>query len=160
MSGSSGNDELKAVCSIVEMADKVGLSRIRFYQLRQKGIFPDPVQEGYSKACYTLELQRKCLEIRKTGIGYNGQHIFFNKTRKRTRRRSRKSKTRPQNIYELLAGILRQWKRNVTHIEVKRALNSLYPQGLAKDIDEGKVLRNLIDYFNNTQFECSNKEVK
>jgi hypothetical protein len=146
-------DDLKAVCSITEMADKLGLSRIRFYQLREKGVFPGPVDLGCPKrSCYTLDLQRECIEIRKTGIGHNGEPIIFNATRKRKSKKSKKKPRRqPYPLYEQLADILRNWGRNITHLDVKNTVNTLYPDGLAQDPDEGMILRDLIDYFDKGQ---------
>ena len=42
------NNELKAVCSVTDMANKLGLSRARFYQLQKVG-----VQETYEKLLKT-----------------------------------------------------------------------------------------------------------
>ena len=144
-------DNLIAVCSITEMAKKVGLSRIRFYQLRQEGVFPEPVPVGCpERPLYTLELQQKCIEIRKTGISLNGEPIVFNTPRtvkSRKPKRPRKPEEQPEPRHEELAAILRQWKRNVTHIDVKTVVNIIYPEGLEHHPDDGLVLRDLIDYF-------------
>ena len=36
------NNDLKAVCTVTELAKKLDLSRARFYQLLKMGIFPKP----------------------------------------------------------------------------------------------------------------------
>jgi len=143
-------DDLKAVCSITEMADKLGLSKIRFYQLRKKGVFPEPVHLGCPKRpFYTLELQRKRIEIRKTGIGHDGEPIIFNAARKKKSKKSeKKPRKQPDPLYEQLANILRKWGRNLTHLDIKNTVNTLYPEGLAQHPDEGLILRDLVDYFN------------
>jgi len=72
------NNELKAVCSVTEMAGKLGLSRARFYQLQKTGVFPAPVYCVRTKRpLYPLDLQQECLDTRKTGIGHNGQPIVL-----------------------------------------------------------------------------------
>lgn len=139
------SDDLKEVCSVIEMAKKVGLSRVRFYQLQQKGIFPKPVYLGHpNRPFYPLDLQQKCIEIRKTGIGYNGQPVIFNTAPKKS---ARKPQKQPDHRYEPFANILRQLGLNVSHVDVKDAVKSLYPQGLEKHPDEGIVLRDLFNHF-------------
>ena len=138
-------DDFKAVCSVTEMAKKVGLSRVRFYQLLTKDVFPKPLNFGSPKrSFYPLDLQQKCIEIRKTGIGYNGQPVIFNTPGKK---RAKKPQNQPDHRYEPFATILRQLGLNVTHINVKDAVSTLYPEGLAQHPDEGVVLRNLFNYF-------------
>jgi hypothetical protein len=156
-------DNLKAVCSITNMANKLRLSRIRFYQLRKEGVFPEPVPVGCpERLLYPLELQQKCIEIRKTGIGLNGEPIIFNTPRTKKPKKSKrfkKSKNQPGGRYEELIDILRRWKWDVTYIDVKNAVNILYPEGLAQHTDEGLVLRDLIDYFKEGALKSSIKTV-
>ena len=72
------NTNYKSICSVTELARKLGLSRARFYQLQRSGVFPAPVYCLYTKRpFYPMDLQEKCLEIRKTGIGHNGRPIIF-----------------------------------------------------------------------------------
>src|SRR5437763_178199 len=56
------------------------LYRSRFTALGREGVFPRPVQPTEGKRpYYTQELIRQCLDIRKTGIGQNGQIVLFNR---------------------------------------------------------------------------------
>ena len=72
------DNDFGAVCSVTELAGKIGLSRARFYQLMEKGVFPKPVYcTRTRRPFYTLDLQQKCIDIRKTGIGYNQQPVVF-----------------------------------------------------------------------------------
>src|ERR1700724_64263 len=70
----------KSVITVSEMADLCQLSRSRFYDLMESGVFPKPVLHPSSKRpMYDRGLQEKCLEIRQTGIGMNGQPVLFNR---------------------------------------------------------------------------------
>ncbi len=75
----------KAFVSVVEMAEMVGLSKSRFYGLIQARVFPKPaIHESCKRPIFDSDLQRKCLEIRQTGIGYNGQPVLFNRKRRKS----------------------------------------------------------------------------
>ena len=140
-------NNFKAVCSVTEMAKKVSLSRPRFYQLQKKGIFPEPVYIDESKRpFYPLDLQQKCVEIRKTGIGHNGQIVIFNASRKK----ECNGHADPlEHQFEQLADALRQMGRNVTVNKVKNAVKTLYPEGLTQRPLEGSVIGELYRYFEN-----------
>src|SRR3954471_18232790 len=75
----------KSVVTVSEMADLCQLSRSRFYDLIEAGVFPKPVHHPSSKRpMYNRDMQEKCLEIRETGIGMNGQPVLFNRKATRT----------------------------------------------------------------------------
>ncbi|MHC4131287.1 MAG: helix-turn-helix transcriptional regulator [Planctomycetota bacterium] len=137
-------EDLKAVCSVSEMARKVSLSRARFYQLQKNGVFPKPVYLHHSgRPFYTLDLQQKCVEVRKTGIGFNGKPIIFNST---PRRKYKNSHHLQNPIYEPFVEILNQLGQKVTCLDVKDAVKLLFPKGL-EQTEEGVVLRDLFKYF-------------
>lgn len=139
------SNELKAVCSVTKLAGKLGLSRARFYQLQKMGVFPAPVYCIRTKRpFYPLDLQQECLNIRKTGIGHNGQPILFYGSRQD---KSGKSGSRQDRKHEELAGILRQMGLIVAPNKVKTAIEILYPDKLAQHPVEGKVIRDLFRYF-------------
>src|SRR3954468_8421516 len=70
----------KSVVTVSEMADLCQLSRSRFYDLIEAGVFPKPVLHPSSKRpMYDRGLQEKCLGIRQTGIGLSGQPVLFNR---------------------------------------------------------------------------------
>ena len=138
------NNDLKTICSVAELAKMLALSRARFYQLQKMGVFPMPVYCIRTKRpFYPLELQQKCLAIRKTGIGHNGQPIIFYRMRK-------DKPVKPQDQsnldYKQLAHTLRQMGLNVTVSTLNNAVNTLYPKGMPDD-DEGAVIRNLFRHF-------------
>jgi len=81
----------KAFISASEMADLLFLSKSRFFSLIRAGVFPKAVQHEFCKRpVFSLELQQKCLEIRQTGIGNNGQPVVFNRMRANRRPRTRR----------------------------------------------------------------------
>jgi len=140
----SSDNDLKAICSVTELAGKLGLSRSRFYQLQKTGVFPMPVYCIRTKRpFYPLGLQQKCLDIRKTGIGLNGQPVLFN-----TPRRTKSDNPRNQSDcgYEELADALRSLGLNVTRNRVKDAVDAMYPEGLAKHPVGDSIIRDLFRY--------------
>ena len=68
----------KTVVSVAEMARMTGLSRARFYQLVNDGIFPSPVYDVHTRRpLYSEEMQQVCMEVRKRNCGVNGKPILF-----------------------------------------------------------------------------------
>ena len=132
-------NNLKAVFPVAEVATEVGLSRARFWQLYKMGVFPEPLRSGSNCRFYSEELRQKCIEIRKTGIGYNGQPTVFYD--------SRKDMSQNLLIYEHFVDALQQMKKNVTLDAVKKAIHTLYPDGLPPKYDEGCVVGELYRYF-------------
>jgi predicted DNA-binding transcriptional regulator AlpA len=127
-----------AICSVSEMAHKLGLSRARLYQLVHEGVFPPPVRSGTHGAFYPSDLQEECLRIRKTGIGLHGRPVLFNK--RRTRRPAR---TERRAEYHDLVVALRNMGLKVNAKAVGQAMRDLYPTGLNKSQPPGEVLRDL-----------------
>jgi hypothetical protein len=129
----------KAVYSVTEVINELGLSRARFSQLRNMGVFPKPLYSGTNCPYYSQDLRQKCIDIRKTGIGDNGKPtVFYN---------SRKDKSKGQVNYERLADALRQMNTDVTLDAVKNAITALYPNGLPSGCEEGRVIRDLHRHF-------------
>ena len=139
------NNNLIAVCSVTEMARKIGLSRARFYQLQKMGVFPKPVYCSHSnRPFYTSYLQEKCLTIRKTGIGFNGQPIVFNCLRKRC---APSSDCSQEERYNEIADALKQMGLNVGPKKVKKAIEAIYPDKLAGKVVDGPIIRDLFRHF-------------
>lgn len=137
--------DLKAICSVTEMAKKLDLSRARFYQLQKMGVFPKPVYcPRTRRPFYPLDLQKKCIDIRKTGISYNGQPVLFYASRKDT---SGKLQNQSDHQYGDLTDILRRMGLNVSLEKVKNTVKSLYREGLTRSSVEGPVIRDLFRYF-------------
>ncbi len=133
--------DLAAPCSVSQMARRLGLSRARFYQLLDRSVFPPPVRSATRRPYYPPDLQQKCFEIRKTGVGANGQPVLFN--RSRTKRVPRRI---PAGKYDQFVAALKNMglKRNAQAIE--HALQTLYPSGW-QDTDPNRVLRDLARHF-------------
>ena len=144
--------ELKAVCSVTELAGILGLSRTRFYQLQRMGVFPMPVFCIRTKRpFYPLDLQKKCIEIRKTGIACNGQPILFYGDRKSHNKASCKLSEsekggKNQQKYEELTDTLKRMGLSVSCKAVKNAIDALFPEGLQQHSDEGQTVRDLFRY--------------
>ena len=137
-------NEFKAICSVTEAARKVSLCRTRFHQLVRKGIFPPPVYCIHTKRpFYPLDLWQRCMQIRQTGIGYNGQIVLFNGKRKA---KSTVPQKRLDGRSDEFAHILSSRGLNVSRVQVKDAFEILYPGGLAEVPDESRVIQDLIKY--------------
>ena len=68
----------KAAVTVSEMARMVGLSRARFYQLVEAGVFPTPVYcVSTRRPMYVEELQEVCLTVRRRNCGVNGKPVLF-----------------------------------------------------------------------------------
>jgi hypothetical protein len=131
----------KAFVSVVEMADMLDLSKSRFYVLMQAGIFPQPVRhEGCKRPVFDLESQQKCLEVRRTGIGANGQPILFNRKRRAVSPKPRRGREPVSGEHADLIEALKGLGLTANSEAVGRALAELYPTGWA-DMDLGEVVR-------------------
>lgn len=139
------NNEFKTVCSVSELVGKLGLSRARFYELQKMGVFPAPLYCIHTKRpFYPLYLQQECVEIRKTGIGRNGQPVLFYAPRKD--KNTELSSLRDPK-HEELAAILKRMGLDVSPSKVSKAIEILYPDKLARRPIEGKIIRELFRYF-------------
>lgn len=132
----------KVVVSVVAMADMLGLSKSRFYALIQSGIFPQPVRhESCKRPVFDADLQEKCLDIRQTGIGHNGEPVLFNRKRRKTTQPKPRQDQRPITEEQAeLVEALRSLGLTATAEEVQTVMRELFPNGSA-GIDQGEVVR-------------------
>jgi hypothetical protein len=137
----------KSICSVTELAKRLELSRARLYQLQKKGVFPPPVYCLYTKRpFYPLDLQGKCLEIRKTGIGYNGRLVIFYS--KRNAVAIKPNRCSPPSNREL-SDALKQMGMKISPAEAGKAFMANYPDNWKKlDID-GAVIAEVFKHFQN-----------
>lgn len=138
----------KPIVSITEIAKMLQLSRARFYQLLEQGFFPKPLYDERSKRpYYDLELQKKCLECRQSGIGIDGHSfmLFYSPRKKETVSNPRKKKT-VDPITKELGEILESMGLETAFAEVQKALDKIYPHG-TEGIEQGVVVRELFRYF-------------
>jgi len=140
------NTQIQCPVNFTAMAEMLKLSRIRLYQLIEKGVFPKPPKNQLTKRpYYTPELQKKCLEIRKTGIGFNGKSVIFNTKRKN------KIDLDP-GFYEFCGDLVETLKNmgfKVTRDKVKNALQAIRPNGLKQFVINADLIRDLFGYFKN-----------
>lgn len=130
----------RAAVSVSEMASLCQLSRSRFHALVREGIFPRPVQPGEGKRpYYTQELIQQCLDIRRTGIGQNGQVVLFNR---RTGKKSDRKRLPAQTTtgHPELVESLRSLGLTVTGETVAAAVQAIFPGGV-EGVDQGEVVR-------------------
>ena len=141
------NTDYKSICSVTELAKKIGLSRARFYQLQKTGVFPVPVYCIYTKRpFYPMDLQEKCLEIRKTGIGHNRRPIIFYSKRDCG---SARHKDCLEQKHKELSEALEQMGLKISSAKAGKAFMAIYPDDWKKlDID-GEVIAEVFRYFRN-----------
>ena len=137
------NAEVKCPVNFTAMAEMLGLSRIRLYQLIAEGVFPMPAKHRRTdRPYYTPQLQEQCLEIRKTGIGLNGETVIFNTKRKN-------KIDLPPEFYDELIETLKNMGLKVTRDKVKGALQVMRPKGLQQFVVGSDLVRDLFGYFKN-----------
>jgi hypothetical protein len=133
--------QLPSICPVSQMADAVGLTRQRFYQLIADGVFPPPVYDlKTQRPYYSPDQQQQCMGIRQSGIGFNGQMVFFNRARKRSRKQDR--------VIPAVDHYIRSLKRIGVKSDARKiqaALKAIYPKGLEGRSDD-IILRDLTRY--------------
>ena len=139
----------RAVVSVVEMASMVGLSRSRFHALIQAGIFPRPARnESCKRPVFDQDLQQKCLDIRRTGIGANGQPVLFNRKPKVTARKPHQGREEAAGEHVEMIEALRSLGLTTTAGAVGDALGELFPDGY-DDMNQGEVIRQVFLHLQN-----------
>ena len=133
------NVEVTAI-SVSQMAELVGLSRARFYQLLGTA-FPPPLHDVRTRRpFYSAELQQVCLEVKQTNRGVDGCSMLFYRKRKSTT----KSKA-PQSVtgvkYVDLIDALASLGLSVSASQVETAVQAVFPDGV-EQID-GEVIRSI-----------------
>jgi hypothetical protein len=134
----------KAAVSVSEMARMLGMSRARFYQLLNDGVFPSPRYEVSTKRpFFDEEAQNCCLEVRRRNYGMNGKPVLFYPPRSAPPQPQPK-KAKPKVTAELVELIdsLSSLGLMATAEQVEAALKECYPKGVA-DTDKGEVIRTL-----------------
>ena len=141
------NTDHKSICTVTELARKLGLSRARFYQLQKTSVFPMPVYCLYTKRpFYPADLQDKCHEIRKTGIGHNGHPIIFYSKRNVA---ATKPNSCSEEKYRELSDALKQMGLKISPAKAEKAFMALYPDNWKKLNIDGEVIAGVFRYFQN-----------
>lgn len=134
--------QLPAAASVSATAELCQLSRSRFYDLMNAGVFPKPVQHPSSnRPIYNRDLIEKCLEIRQTGVGFNGEPFVFNRKLIKNRKPVHGRNSRPDSTqYGELTDALKSLGLTTTNESVASAVAELYPSG-TNGQDQGEVIR-------------------
>lgn len=136
----------KRAVSFTEMAEMLGLSRTRLYQLIDKGIFEPPVFCVVSRRpFFPADIQARNLEYRATNTSASGgYHCFYRPQRRAvsgeiqpTPQRGNRSRTEP---HQELCRELQVLGLTASGWEVDQALRQLYPAGV-EGVDESELLR-------------------
>lgn len=141
-------DQTKFAVSIASMAKMVGLSRARYYQLMESGVFPRPERHAETgRPFYNEEQQKVVLEVRRRNCGINGQAVLFYARRLPTGQTLAKSqRVKPKTILkveshsDLLAALHALGLTAVTSAQVAKVVGESFPNGIV-GVDEGEVVR-------------------
>jgi hypothetical protein len=140
------SEQFKAAVSVSEMARLVGLSRARFYDLIGSA-FPWPVYNlSNRRPVYTRELQGICLEIKRRGLGFDGQPIVFNTKRHCPSDRSRPTRRAVEQVpsggrhAHLLNSLRALGLTSIKEEQVEAALMTVFPDGVDGK-DQGQIIR-------------------
>ena len=146
----SVNPPTKVAVSVADMARMVGLSRVRFYQLIESGVFPRPERHvETNRPFYSEDQQKVVLDVRRRNCGINGQPVVFYARRLptgTTPARPRRAKPMPtptpkvEPNADLLAALQALGLTGVTVGHVADAVRVIYPNGTI-GVDEGEVVR-------------------
>lgn len=138
---------LKPIISVTEMAKMLSLSRARFYQLLEQGIFPQPIYDLRThRPMYDAKLQIACLDVRETGIGANNQYmLFYSPRKKETQARNSTKRTKTDSIHKEFAETLASMGLDCSAKDVSSALSELYPDGVG-EVEHGVVIRDLFRF--------------
>jgi len=130
------------------MAKKLSLSRSRFYELLNQGIFPKPVNcSGSNHKFYTRELQKQCMQVKQTGIGINGKPVLFYLPRK-SKALKKKCVEDPNLDYftSRLFGLLESLGTSLKKSQLRDILIRMYPDGLPQWPIDPVELRKIFNY--------------
>jgi hypothetical protein len=135
--------QTKAVVSVAEMARMCGLSRARFYQLVEDGVFPAPIYRIDTKRpFFNQEMQEVCLEVRRRNCGMNGRPVLFYARRLGAPMTKPKTTPAPKtnkhaNLIEALESL---GLTSVRSSEIEAAIQQNFPNGKS-EVDGETVLR-------------------
>ena len=136
--------ELPAAASVSYVAEVVcNLSRSRFYDLMNAGVFPKPMRHPSSKRpIYTRDGIEQCLTIKESCIGNDGNPVVFNRKLTKTRKPVRGRNSLPDSTqFTGLTDALKSLGLTTTNEAVAQAAAELYPDGDWKEADQGEAIR-------------------
>ncbi len=153
--------------SVSGMARMVGLSRSRFHQLLQSGVFPKPAIDPESKRpFYDSEGQAVCLQVRQRNCGVNGKRVLFyarpfgvhlaakprtsnvqSSSARKRKAEPKQTASKPSKLDLLVEGLKSLGLPNVTAAEASAAIHQVFPIDSQRSSDEEvllKVFRHLV----------------
>lgn len=142
----SAEEPTKIAVCVAEMARMVGLSRARFYQLQQSGVFPKPERDAETgRPFYSKDQQRVCLEVRRRNCGVNGRLVLFYARRMPlapapSRHRKTPAPKKQEQHADLIDSLQALGLAAATAAHVTAAVKELYPQGTS-GVDEAEIIR-------------------
>jgi len=142
----SADRETKSIVSVAEMARMCGLSRARFYQLANQGVFPSALYNVKTKRpFFNAEMQEVCLEVRRRNCGINGKAVLFYAARLgsavvKTKAKKKTPASNSGQFNELVEGLRCLGLTTVTMPQVDSAVREVYPKGV-DGVEAGTVLR-------------------
>jgi hypothetical protein len=145
----------------------VGLSRSRFHQLLQSGVFPKPAIDPESKRpFYDSEGQAVCLQVRQRNCGVNGKRVLFyarpfgvhlaakprtsnvqSSSARKRKAEPKQTASKPSKLDLLVEGLKSLGLPNVTAAEASAAIHQVFPIDSQRSSDEEvllKVFRHLV----------------
>ncbi|MBN8643775.1 MAG: hypothetical protein J0L61_00855 [Planctomycetes bacterium] len=147
--------------SVSDMARMVGLSRSRFHQLLQTGVFPKPAIDPESKRpFYDSEGQAVCLQVRQRNCGVNGKRVLFyarpfgahlsakprtanvqSSSARKKRSEPKQTASKPSKLDLLVEGLKSLGLPNVTAAEASAAIHQVFPIDSQRPADEEVLLK-------------------
>lgn len=145
------NQSIKAAVSVSEMAELCEVSRSRWYELVDAGVFPAPVVIlPIKRPVYDRTLIEKCLEIKQSGISLGGWPVVWNRKRKKSSLTKAKTK-QPANekatdpLIEPIFDAVKALGLTTTMQAVTDAVAAIYPTGIEGQ-DQGDLIRKTFLY--------------
>ena len=133
--------ETKTAVTVAEMSRMLGLSRARFYQLQNAGVFPCPVYDvSTRRPIYVEEAQKVCLEVRRRNCGINGQPVLFYARNNMKAPVPKAKKEKPRANHADLIDALSSLGLDSTAAQVEEAVKEKFPKG-TEGIDQAEVIR-------------------
>ena len=140
------NVQTKAAVTVAEMARMVGLSRARFYQLQNAGVFPPPIYDVATRRPFFDEkTQQVCLEVRRRNCGINGKPVLFYARRggEQATTKKRKTETKSNKQYAAIVDAVKALGVvSANNQKVNKAIACLFPGGL-DGTDQAEVIRSV-----------------
>jgi len=125
------------------MARMVSMSRARFYQLVEAGVFPSPLYRiDTRRPFFNQDMQEVCIEVRRRNCGINGRPVLFY-ARRLGAPISKAKATPPKNSHkhaDLVEGLRALGLTIVRPADIDAALQKHFPNGKS-GVDDEVVLR-------------------